>query len=205
MNDDGIGRILVASLHQSIGEALPMRLEYYEHWLSPMGLKDGRAGRAPLGAVLSFLRQEGQDAYDQVMTGAGRHSAQWHHQQHARSVALLRRLPHRVRTRLALGQCRRLLRAAFAPAVVTVSMHGGVGIVAVTGAVFCALRETWPWPTCRYFVAAIEQHLALQGLGAEVRITGCQGAGDAACTLQVTFGSPGEDSSPAVSATQEAA
>ena len=29
--------LLVASLHQSIGEVLPTRLEYYEHWLSPMG------------------------------------------------------------------------------------------------------------------------------------------------------------------------
>ena len=44
MTDGGIGRILVASLHQSIGDTLPLRLEYYEHWLTPMGLRDGRTG-----------------------------------------------------------------------------------------------------------------------------------------------------------------
>ena len=63
MTDDGIGRLLVASLHQSIGEVLPTRLEYYEHWLSPMGLREGRSGLAPLGAVLIFLRQEGEGPY----------------------------------------------------------------------------------------------------------------------------------------------
>ncbi len=205
MSDDGIGRILVASLHQSIGDALPMRLEYHEHWLSPMGLKEGRAGRAPLGAVLSFLRQEGQEVYDQVMNGAGRYSAQWHHQQSGPAPGLLRLLPHRVRTRLALGQCRRLLQSAFTPATVTVSVRRGVGTVAVTGAIFCVLRDTWPWPTCRYFAAAAEQHLALQGLRTDVRITGCQGLGDGACTLQVTFGRPGDAPQPETTLRQEAA
>ena len=37
--------MLVASLHQTIGDAIPMRLEYYEHWLEPMGLRDGARSR----------------------------------------------------------------------------------------------------------------------------------------------------------------
>jgi hypothetical protein len=84
MTDDGIGRVLVASLHQAIGDILPLRLDYYEHWLTPTGLKDGRTGLAPLGAVLSFLRREAPEVYDRVMATAGQHSAEWHYQQGGR-------------------------------------------------------------------------------------------------------------------------
>ena len=62
----------MASLHQSIGDALPLRLEYYEHWLTPMGRREfeqqpmmkmledmtplRRTGRAEeLAAVVAFL------------------------------------------------------------------------------------------------------------------------------------------------------
>ena len=41
MNEAGIGRLLVASLHQGIGDLLPTRLEFYEAWLNPSGLRDG--------------------------------------------------------------------------------------------------------------------------------------------------------------------
>ena len=37
MNDAGVGRLLVASLHQGIADMLPTRLEFYEAWLSPSG------------------------------------------------------------------------------------------------------------------------------------------------------------------------
>ena len=60
MNDAGVGRLLVASLHQGIADLLPTRLEFYEGWLNPAGLREGRIGLAPLAAVLSFLRQEGE-------------------------------------------------------------------------------------------------------------------------------------------------
>lgn len=192
MTDDGIGRILVASLHQSIGDLLPLRLEYYEHWLTPMGLKDGRGGRAPLGAVLSFLRQEGRETYDRVMGAAGRYSADWHYAQSGQSRRLLRLLPRRLRARVALRRTRALLRSAFTPARVAVSMRRGVGRVTVTGAIFCALREPWPWPTCRYFAAAVAQLLALQGVPARVAIVSCQGEGQSSCVLEVTFLRPGE-------------
>ena len=59
MTDASVGRLLVASLHQSIADLLPMRLEFYEAWLHPSGLREGRIGLAPLAAVLSFLRLEG--------------------------------------------------------------------------------------------------------------------------------------------------
>ena len=60
MTDAGIGRLLVASLHQGVADLLPTRLEFYESWLNPAGLREGKIGLAPLAAALSFLRQEGE-------------------------------------------------------------------------------------------------------------------------------------------------
>jgi hypothetical protein len=186
MTDDGIGRLLVASLHQSIGDVLPQRLEYYEHWLSPMGLKEGRSGLAPLNAVLSFLRQEGQASYDQVMATAGRYSAEWHFEE-AGAAPWLRVLPRPLRRRAALRRARGLLVAAFAGHRVTTAVRRGTGTVSITGSVFCHLRDRWPWPTCGYVASAVERLLELQGLSAAVHVEACHAQGESACTLAVTF------------------
>lgn len=187
MTDDGVGRLLVVSLHQAIAEELPQRLEFYEHWLSPMGLKEGRGGLAPLLAVLSFLRQEGESTYDRVMTLAARHSAEWHEADSASTIRLLRWMPRRLRARFALGRARRLLTAAFAPMSVTTSSRRGITTIAIRRSVFCSLREPWPWPTCRYVAGAIERVLAQHGLAAQVRVEGCAGQGRSECALAVTF------------------
>src|SRR6476619_6230579 len=76
MPDAAVGRLLVASLHQSIAELLPTRLEFYESWLNPSGLRDGKIGLAPLAAVLSFLRQEGEP-YRLIVGRAGEYTAEW--------------------------------------------------------------------------------------------------------------------------------
>ncbi|MFN7977086.1 MAG: hypothetical protein U0P30_03055 [Vicinamibacterales bacterium] len=186
MTDDGIGRLLVASLHQSIGDVLPQRLEYYEHWLSPMGLKEGRSGLAPLNAVLSFLRQEGQAPYDQVMATAGRYSAEWHFQD-AGAAPWLRVLPRPLRRRAALRRSRALLVAAFASHRVKTSVRKATGTVTITGSVFCGVRDRWPWPTCAYLASSVTRLLELQGLSAEVRVASCRAQGEAACTLTVNF------------------
>ena len=148
MTDDGIGRLLVASLHQSIGEVLPTRLEYYEHWLSPMGLREGRSGLAPLGAVLSFLRQEGEGPYGTVMSTAGRLSAEWHFADGGLGQRMVGWQPKWLRRRSALKRAVRLLQTAYQPLVVRTAVRRGRGTVTMTGSVFCTLRDTWPWPTC---------------------------------------------------------
>jgi hypothetical protein len=51
MVDAGIGWLLNSSLHQGIGYEAPTGLDSYENWLSPAGIRDGRLGLAPLGAV----------------------------------------------------------------------------------------------------------------------------------------------------------
>ena len=76
MTEGGVGRLLVASLHQGIADLLPSRLEFYEAWLNPSGLRDGRIGLAPLAAVLSFLRQEGE-SYRLIAARAGEYTAEW--------------------------------------------------------------------------------------------------------------------------------
>src|SRR5262249_60861695 len=76
MNEAGIGRVLVASLHQGIADILPTRLSFYENWLNAEGLREGTIGLAPLYAVLSFLRQEG-GAYEMITTRAGEYAAEW--------------------------------------------------------------------------------------------------------------------------------
>src|SRR5712672_3951075 len=76
MREAGIGRVLVASLHQGIADILPTRLTFYENWLNAEGLREGTIGLAPLYAVLSFLRQEG-DAYQMITTRAGEYAAEW--------------------------------------------------------------------------------------------------------------------------------
>ena len=48
MREDGIGRVLVASLHQAIADILPTRLGFYENWLNAEGLREGTIGLAPL-------------------------------------------------------------------------------------------------------------------------------------------------------------
>ena len=55
MNEAGVGRVLPASLHQGIADLLPSRLDFYEEWLNPKAMRDGRIGLAPLAAVLSFF------------------------------------------------------------------------------------------------------------------------------------------------------
>ena len=77
MSDDArIGRVLVASLHQAIADVLPDRLEFYENWLTVPGLREGTIGLAPLSAVLSFLRLEGE-AYNRTTARAGEYAADW--------------------------------------------------------------------------------------------------------------------------------
>lgn len=187
MTDDGIGRLLVASLHQSIGEVLPTRLDYYEHWLSPMGLREGRSGLAPLGAVLSFLRQEGESSYTAVMTTAGRLSADWHFAQGGVGQRMVAWQPRWLRRRSALKSAARLLRTAYQPLVVTTAVRRGRGTVTMSGSVFCTLRDTWPWPTCAYVAGALTRHLELHGFAADVQIESCRAAGGHGCTLAVSF------------------
>src|ERR1043166_6779250 len=109
MNEAGIGRVLVASLHQGIADILPTRLSFYENWLNAEGLREGTIGLAPLYAVLSFLRQEGE-AYDMITARAGEYAAEWTvESMPSTRRTMLKAAPAWLRRRLLLRMARRLV------------------------------------------------------------------------------------------------
>jgi hypothetical protein len=185
MAEAGIGRVLVASLHQGIADIMPSRLEFYENWLNPTGLRNGTIGLAPLLAVLSFLRREG-DAYDLISQRAGEYAAEW-------TVAgvspikrwLVRGMPARMRARYALKVARRLIQAAYAGSRATVRLRRGAGSVTVRGSIFCGVRDRSVEPLCRYYATAIARVFLLFDVQAQARVTECRAVGDGNCLVAV--------------------
>src|ERR1700755_704197 len=113
MSEAGIGRVLVASLHQGIADILPTRLGFYENWLNAEGLREGTIGLAPLYAVLSFLRQEG-DAYKLITTRAGEDASDWTVQSRPPiQRAMIKAAPAWLRGRIMLRLARRLVRSSY--------------------------------------------------------------------------------------------
>src|SRR5437870_1725947 len=113
MREAGIGRVLVASLHQGIADILPTRLGFYENWLNAEGLREGTIGLAPLYAVLSFLRQEGE-AYQMITTRAGEYAAEWTVQSMPPiHRGLIKAAPVWLRGRLLLRLASRLVRSSY--------------------------------------------------------------------------------------------
>lgn len=185
MTEAGIGRVLVASLHQGIADILPTRLDFYENWLNPEGLRHGTIGLAPLQAVLSFLRLEGEP-YRLIARRAGEYSAEWTvaSQRHlARSMT--RRLPARLRARVVLRLASRMFRETYAGTRAIPRVRRGEGTVDLRGSLFCAIRDSSPEPLCGYYAAAISRFLELYSLPATVRLGDCRATGDRACVLGV--------------------
>jgi hypothetical protein len=187
MREAGIGRVLVASLHQGIADLMPSRLEFYENWLNPDGLRHGTIGMAPLRAVLSFLRQEGEP-YGRVMALAGTCAAEW--LLAARRLplgALSSRLPTVLRARVALGTARRFIRACYRNNRAVIRMRSGSGTLEVHDSVFCHVREPADSPLCGFYEALTARVLQAYGLESEVHATCCRATGSAACELSVSY------------------
>jgi bacteriochlorophyll 4-vinyl reductase len=198
MVDAGIGRLLVASLHEGIADIVPARLEFYENWLTPPGLRAGKFGLAPLHAVLSFLRLEGEHTYGRIMTRAGEYSADWAYAElPSMERALVRRLPPGLRARWALRLTRKLVKQTFKGSKASVRMRKGAGTLGIRASIFCSVRETAPWPMCVFYRAAVARFLQRFDLDANVRITACRAAGASDCTMAVNI--------PTAQATAEAA
>src|SRR3954470_17664300 len=113
MREAGIGRVLVASLHQGIADILPTRLAFYENWLNAEGLREGTIGLAPLYAVLSFLRQEGEP-YTLITRRAGEYAAEWTVQSMPPvERTMLKAAPVWLRSRMLLRMARGLVRSSY--------------------------------------------------------------------------------------------
>lgn len=187
MRDAGVGRVLVASLHQGIADILPSRLSFYENWLSAEGLRDGKIGLAPLYAVLSFLRQEG-DAYQVIATRAGEYAAEWTVQ----SMPPLRRsfvkaVPESLRGRLILRLARQVVRSSYRGSRAVSRLRKGTAKVEVRASIFCTVREPVPSPLCGYYAAMVTRLLLLFDVRGQVEVASCRGTGGQTCTLVVAF------------------
>jgi hypothetical protein len=186
MDSVGVGRVLIASLHQGISDLIPNRLEFYENWLHPTGLRDGRIGLAPLAAVLSFLRQEGAP-YDIVTARAGQYAAQWTFDNLSpfeRSAICW--LPAALRARVAIQLTTRVMRRGFTASHATSTFRKGQGSITMRSSVFCSVREPGVRPLCGYYAAALERSLTLVSVTGDVAIQSCQGAGAPSCVIALS-------------------
>jgi hypothetical protein len=198
MTDAGIGRVLVASLHQAIADILPSRLDFYENWLNPKGLRDGTIGLAPLGAVLSFLRREGEP-YRLITVRAGEYAADWTVAAMSGPVrAFVRAMPMWLRTRLVLRLARRMVVESCRSSRAIVRLRSGTGTMDVRGSIFCSVREPFEHPLCGFYASAVARLFRQFGLGSDVKVTECRATGARACLLTIAVTGEGLVNEPAV-------
>jgi bacteriochlorophyll 4-vinyl reductase len=177
MSEPRIGRVLVASLHQAIADQLPNRLEFYENWLNVSGLREGTIGLAPLFAVLSFLRTEGE-AYAVVTTRAGEYAADWTvNNLTPLERRVIRALPASLRARAALRTARALVRDTYPGSRAVVRMRRGTASIDLRGSLFCEVREASMFPLCGFYASAFSRVLHLFAIRADATVSECRGAG----------------------------
>ena len=192
MTDAGVGRLLVASLHQGIADLLPSRLEFYESWLNPSGLREGRIGLAPLAAVLSFLRQEGAP-YHLVATRAGEYTAEWTVADLAPlERAIIRGAPAAFRPRLVMRVARRMVRNTFGGSDAVVRWAKDRAAVDLQGSIFCQVRDRTSNPLCEFYAAALRRLMHLLNVDADVGTEQCRATGAGQCLMTVFVRVPGK-------------
>ena len=185
MTDAGVGRLLVASLHQGIADLLPSRLEFYESWLNPSGLREGRIGLAPLAAVLSFLRQEGEP-YHLVAARAGEYTAEWTVADLAPlERAIIRGAPAWFRPRLVMRVARRMVRNTFGGSDAVVKWAKDRAAVDLQGSIFCQVRDRTPNPLCEFYASALRRLMYLLNVEADVGTQQCRATGAGQCLMTV--------------------
>jgi hypothetical protein len=193
MSEPRVGRVLIASLHQAIADVLPMRLEFYENWLNASGLREGTIGLAPLSAVLSFLRSEG-DAYNRIAERAGEYAADWTvSDMSAVERRVISALPAALRARVALRTARGLIRATYPGSRAIVRVKRGVASIDLRGSLFCEVREASIVPLCGFYAAAIARVLQQFAVRADARVHECRanGGGRKGCALRVVLNAAG--------------
>ena len=187
MREAGIGRVLVASLHQGIADILPNRLGFYENWLNAEGLREGTIGLAPLYAVLSFLRQEG-DAYQMIAERAGEYAADWTVQSMGPAErTLIKTAPEWIRKRLVLRLTRQLVRSSYKGNRAIARLRRGTAKVEVRASIFCTVREPVAHPLCGFYASAARRLMETFNVRAHARVTACRATGEPTCVIQVAL------------------
>lgn len=186
MTDAAVGRLLVASLHQGIADLLPMRLEFYEAWLHPSGLREGRIGLAPLAAVLSFLRLEGSP-YHLIAARAGEYTADWAFAEVSpfRKRVILA-MPPALRKRMVVGIAQWMVRSTYGDTSVKVQWRQWRGAVDLQSSLFCEVRDRVDAPMCEFYASAFRRLMSLFNLDADVVTDHCRATGATRCAMSVT-------------------
>ena len=198
MTETHLGRLLPACLHQAISDVMPSRLDYYEEWLSPDGLRDGNIGLAPVTAVLGFLRTEGE-MYQAVLSRAGTLAAAW---TLAGSPSIGRRvggvLPLTARAYYGLRTVRRITSDVLARTVAKPKLRRGRATVRITGSVFCSTRGPQTQPLCDFYASLAVETLRHFHVAATARIESCRAVtGGTVCVVTLDLGSTARIVEPA--------
>jgi len=187
MRDAGIGRLLVASLHQAIGDVLPTRLTFYESWLHAEGLREGTIGLAPFYAVCSFLRQEGE-AYNTITSRAGEYAAVWTVESMAPYWrAVVKGSPGWLRKRLLLRIAKKLVRSSYQRSRPSARVKRGLARIDVRESIFCTVRAPVSHPLCGFYAAAFNKLLAIFDLSDRAEVISCRGTGKPTCVLTISM------------------
>jgi hypothetical protein len=190
MTDAAVGRLLVASLHQGIADLLPMRLEFYEAWLHPSGLREGRIGLAPLAAVLSFLRLEGSP-YHLIAARAGEYTADWTFAEVSPfRKRLILAMPPALRKRMVVGIAQWMVRSTYGDTSVKVQWRQWRGAVDLQSSLFCEVRDRVDAPMCEFYASAFRRLMSLFNLDADVVTEQCRATGATHCAISVTVRPP---------------
>jgi hypothetical protein len=192
MTEAPLGRLLPACLHQAIADVLPQRLEFYEEWLDPVGLRDGSIGLAPLSAVIGFLRTEGAD-YDAVVSRAGQLAAQWSVESrppYQRRIGGA--LPVALRWRYALRIAGSIARDILSTSAVAMKVRRGKATMRVQSSVFCSAREPQKHPLCGFYRALAVETLRAFSLAATAQIEACRAMSGSACVISLEMASQGQ-------------
>jgi bacteriochlorophyll 4-vinyl reductase len=185
MRDAGIGRVLVASLHQGISDVLPTRLAFYENWLNAEGLRGGTIGLGAVNAVLSFLRQEGS-AYRTITARAGEYTAEWTVEtMSAFQRSILNAAPAWLRTRLLLRIGRRLVNECFQGTHAAVRVKNGTARISLQDSIFCAVRDRVDHPLCGFYAAMYTRLFSLFNLSSMASVVTCRATGEHLCALKI--------------------
>jgi predicted hydrocarbon binding protein len=186
MTEVSLGRLLAASLHQAIGEVIPLRLEFYENWLHSEGLWDGSIGPAPMLGVLGFLRTEEGDVYDRVVYRAGELASEWTlMSMYASGRRVMRPLPRWFRLRRALKAAQDVAMGVNAGTRVTGRVRAGLVHVELADSLFCTVRGVQTKPLCGFYSALLNHTFLSFALPGEVTIRACRAMGSKRCELVV--------------------
>jgi hypothetical protein len=188
MTEARVGRLVPACLHQAIQEALPRRLDFYEHWLHSQALHDGSIGLAPMTAVLGFLRTEGE-GYNLVVERAGVLASEWM----VASMSPFRRrmltaLPRPMRVRAALRVAADIVREVSGDSHARRHVRKGRAYLEVKSSLFCTVRDKQSMPLCGFYAASMQETLRAFGVPARGRPERCRAVDGAICVMAVDLG-----------------